>query len=242
MNARHTGTKPSQPTPVPWDSDESAVYLFGRVVVKISQREGVWRLTPHGQALGDGMTKCRHILLGKTAIEIGVGTGAHAIAALKLGVRTLDVTDIEPAALQSATENAARNGVAFRSAWHRDWMTFDVEEPYDVVLCNPPFCKAGIANRRHFISQLIQRSPGFLRSGGHLLFVQSSMADFALTERELAAAGFYFTTVHETRGLFRDYYFDEPGFIEESRQVEHGFEEVEGVLIETLRVYLCTKP
>lgn len=220
----------------------SSVYLFGPVVVRISQREGVWKLTPHGQALGDGMAKCRHVLMGKTGIEIGAGTGVHAIAALKLGVRTFDITDIDPAALESAAENAARNGVRYRHRWQRDWMGFDIDQPYDVVLCNPPFCKAGTANRRRFISQLIHRSPRFLKPGGHLLFVQSSMADFALTERELHDAGLYFTPVHEARGLFRDYYFDEPGFIEESRQVEQGFEEVEGVFVETLRVYLCTKP
>lgn len=43
-----------------------------------------------------------------------------------------------------------------------------------------------------------------------------------------------------TRGLFRDYYFTEPGFIEESRQVENGFEIINGEYIETLQVYLAT--
>lgn len=221
---------------------QPATYLFGPTVVRIAQREGVWKLTPHGQTFGDGMAKCQHALVGKTAIEIGVGTGVHAIAALKLGVRTLDVTDIEPAALESAAENAARNGVTYRNSWHRDWMNFNVNEPYDLVLFNPPFCQAGTADRRFFIKQLIQRTPSFLRHGGHLLFVQSSMADFAATEQELRAAGFYFSRVHEARGLFRDYYYQEPGFIDESRQVAGGFEEINGAHVETLRVYLCTQP
>lgn len=127
-----------------------AVYLFGPAVVKISQREGVWKLTPHGQARGKGMAECRHIEL--------------------------------------AAENAARNGVAYRNCWHRDWLNFDAEQPYDVMLCNPPFCKAGTADRRSFIRQLIQHGPRFLRPGGHLLFVQSSMANFALTERKARPA------------------------------------------------------
>ena len=121
-------------------------------------------------------------------------------------------------------------------------MNFEVDQPYDLLLCNPPFCKAGTPDRRYFIRQLIQRSGDFLKPGGHLLFVQSSMANFPLTHAELQAAGLYFTAVHETRGLFRDYYFDEPGFVEQSRQVEQGFEEIDGAFIETLRVYLCTKP
>ncbi|WP_166820050.1 methyltransferase [Thalassoroseus pseudoceratinae] len=217
-------------------------YLFGPVVVKIQQAERVWKLTPHGQTLGEGMAKARHALVGKTAIEIGVGTGVHAIAALKLGVREIDVTDIEAAALESAALNATRNGVAYRKSWVQDWMRFEPEEPYNLVLCNPPFCKAGKPDRRFFIQSLIQEAPRFLRRGGHLLFVQSSMANFALTEQELSDAGFYFTPVHETRKRFRDYYFQEPGFLEESRRVKDGFEEIEGTYVETLRVYLCTKP
>ncbi|WP_164101400.1 hypothetical protein [Candidatus Laterigemmans baculatus] len=47
--------------------------------------------------------------------------------------------------------------------------------------------------------------------------------------------------MHEHRGLFRDYYFDERGFLEEGRRVEGGFEEIEGAYVETLRVYLATK-
>jgi predicted RNA methylase len=215
-------------------------YLFGPVVVHIRQREGVWRLTPHGQTLGEGMARARHCLMDKTALEIGVGTGVHAIAALKLGVRAIDVTDIDPAALDSAADNAERNGVAYRRAWVQDWMNFEPPAPYDLVLCNPPFCKAGTPDRRFFIQELIRHSPRFLRPGGHLLFVQSSMANFARTERELEQAGFYFTPVHEMRSLFRDYYFEEPGFLEESRRVENGFEEIDGACVETLRVYLGT--
>ena len=223
------------------DSQGATAYLFGPVAVKILQRDGVWKLTPHGHALGEGMAKARHALVGKTAIEIGVGTGVHAIAALKLGVREIDVTDIEPAALESAAENANRNGVSYRGAWLQDWMEFSPPEPYGLVLCNPPFCKAGTSDRRYFIKQLIGTSPGCLLPGGHLLFVQSSMADFAQTEQELSAAGFYFTSIHESRGLFRDYYFDEPGFVEGSSRVPGGFEVIDGAFVETLRVYLCTR-
>lgn len=242
MNASRVETTERQQPGKENESGAVDTYLFGPVVVRIRQHEGVWKLTPHGQTLGEGMAKTRHCLIGKQVIEIGVGTGVHAIAALKLGAREIDVTDIDPAALETAAGNARVGGVAYRNAWVRDWMDFEPEEPYDVVLCNPPFCKAGTPDRRSFITRLIQQSPRFLRRGGHLLFVQSSMANFALTEQELGNTGFLFEPAHEVRGLFRDYYFDEPNFIEESRRVEGGFEEIEGACIETLRVYLCTKP
>ena len=217
------------------------IYLFGSAVVRIRQMDGVWKLTPHGRTLGEGMAKARSALIGKTAVEIGVGTGIHAIAALKLGVRAIDVTDICGEALTLAAENARENGVRYRHAWQHDWLNFQAPELYDLLLCNPPFCKAGTSDRRFFIQQLIQQGFDFVRHGGHLLFVQSSMANFALTERELSEAGWHAEAVHEARSLFRDYYFTEPGFLEESRRVPQGFEEIDGVCVETLRVYLATK-
>jgi predicted RNA methylase len=224
-------------------NDSCDVYLFGPVVVAIRQQPAVWKLTPHGHALGEAMAdQARHSLVGRTAIEIGCGSGVHAIEALKLGVRSIDVTEIDRSALELATDNAARNGVAFRHAWIRDWLNFEPESPYDLMLCNPPFCKAGTSDRRFFVQELIQRSPQFLRAGGHLLFVQSSMADFAATELELQRAGFYFTAVHQTRNVFRDYYFDEPDFLEQCRRVDQAYEQIDGVFVETLRAYLCTKP
>ena len=215
-------------------------YFFDTVVVKMRQSDGVWAPTPHGQTFGVGLSKARHAVAGKTIIEIGTGTGIHAIAALKLGARHMDVTDIDDAALQSAQENATLNSVQLRTCSIQDWMNFEPAERYDTVLCNPPFCKAGTPDRRFFIQKMIAQAPKFLRPGGHLMFSQSSMANFALTEAELEAAGFIFEHVHTYRGMFRDYYFTEPNFIEESRAVDGGFEEIDGVYIETIKAYLCT--
>jgi predicted RNA methylase len=218
------------------------VYLFDDVVVRIAQPPSVWQLTPHGQTIGEGMAAARHGLIGKTVLEIGAGTGVHAIAALKLGARTVDVTDIDPLALQSCRDNARRNNVALRNTWRHDWLDFTPPAAYDALICNPPFCKAEPGNRRFFIRELISKSPRFLRTGGHLLFVQSSMADFSRTERELADAGFRFDAVHERRYPFRAYYFDAPDFLAESRRVPSGFEQIDGIYVETLRVYRCTRP
>ena len=49
------------------DTTDLRTYLFGPAVVKIRHRQGVWELTPHGQALGDGMATARHALVGHTA-------------------------------------------------------------------------------------------------------------------------------------------------------------------------------
>ncbi|RMI04879.1 MAG: methyltransferase domain-containing protein [Calditrichaeota bacterium] len=216
------------------------VYFFDPYVVKIQLAEGVWKPTPHGIALAKGMIQVPNIFCGKNVIEIGVGSGLHSILAAKLGARNIDVTDISESVLQIALQNAELNGVQFRHAWIRDWMDFVPSEPYDTILCNPPFCKAGTSDRRWFIKELIRKSPSFLRPGGYLIFCQSSMADFRTTEIELKEQNFMYETVYLQRNLFRDYYFTEPGFIQESQKVEHGFEIIDGEYVETLKVYLGT--
>lgn len=217
-------------------------YFFDPFVIKVEMDgEGnVWKPTPHGLALANGMVKVPHVFCGKSMIEIGAGSGIHAILALKLGARSMDITEINQISLTIAQKNADNNQVLYRHQWLKDWMNFEPPQKYDFVLCNPPFCKSGKSNRRWFIKSLIEESKRFLNPGGYIIFCQSSMANFSKTERELTKNNYIYEVVHRTRGLFRDYYFTEPGFIEESRQVENGFEIINGEYVETLQVYLAT--
>ncbi len=217
-------------------------YFFDPFVIKVEMDStgDVWKPTPHGYALANGMVKVPHVFSGKSMIEIGAGSGIHAILALKLGAKNIDITDINQISLTIAQKNADKNQVQYRHQWIKDWMDFDPLEKYDFVLCNPPFCKAGTPDRRWFITTFIRESKRFLKPGGHIMFCQSSMANFPKTEQELTANNYTHEVVYSTRGLFRDYYFTEPGFIEESRQVENGFEIIDGEYIETLQVYLAT--
>lgn len=48
----------------------------------------------------------------QTVLDVGCGSGILAIAALKLGARHADATDIDPQALQASRDNAERNAIA----------------------------------------------------------------------------------------------------------------------------------
>jgi len=85
-----------------------------------------------------------------------------------------------------------------------DWL--DVEGDYDLVVTNPPFCKSGKRNRRYFIDELILNAHECLRPRGRLVFVQSSMADIAKSQRRLDENGFDHEIVDCCEGPFRDYY------------------------------------
>lgn len=54
----------------------------------------------------------RHIAGGERVLDYGCGSGILAIAAAKLGAGRIGATDIDPAALETAAENALANGVA----------------------------------------------------------------------------------------------------------------------------------
>lgn len=218
-------------------------YFFDPFIIRVEMDStgDVWKPTPHGLALANGMVKVPTVFSGKSMIEIGAGSGIHAILALKLGAKSIDITDINQISLTIAQKNADKNQVQYRHQWIKDWMDFEPPEKYDFVLCNPPFCKSGTSDRRWFISTYIRESKRFLKPGGHIMFCQSSMANFPKTEQELTENNYSYEVVHSKRGLFRDYYFTEPGFIEDSRQVENGFEMIDGEYIETLQVYLASR-
>jgi ribosomal protein L11 methyltransferase len=48
-------------------------------------------------------------------IDVGCGSGVVAIAAAKLGFTVVDAVDVDPAATETAAENALRNGVEVRT-------------------------------------------------------------------------------------------------------------------------------
>ncbi|GEN26840.1 ribosomal protein L11 methyltransferase [Halovibrio variabilis] len=51
-------------------------------------------------------------LAQQSVLDVGCGSGILAIAALKLGARHADATDIDPQALQASRDNAERNAIA----------------------------------------------------------------------------------------------------------------------------------
>ncbi|MCM2293550.1 peptide chain release factor N(5)-glutamine methyltransferase [Allorhizobium sp. BGMRC 0089] len=78
-------------------------------------------------------------------LDLGTGTGAIALALLNecAEARAL-ATDISEGALQTARENARRNGLSDRFATcHSDW--FDaIEGRFDMIVSNPPYIERGM--------------------------------------------------------------------------------------------------
>jgi ribosomal protein L11 methyltransferase len=108
--------------------------------------EVVIELDP-GMAFGTGLhpsTQLSMIALedalrpGDRVLDVGIGSGILATAAALLGASAVDGVDVEPVAVRSARENAARNGVA--SIIQVEHGTVGEGQPfqgeYDVVVAN----------------------------------------------------------------------------------------------------------
>ncbi len=120
----------------PWQVYEPGA---GEVVVELDPGMAFGTGTHPSTRLGmSGMEDELATRPGATVFDVGTGSGVLAIAALLLGAGRVDAVDIEPVAVRSTRENAARNGVADRLRVEVGSAGSDGPFPsaYDVVVAN----------------------------------------------------------------------------------------------------------
>ena len=102
---------------------------------------------------------------GARLLDLGTGTGAIAITLLAERPEATGLaTDLSPAALAVARENAARLGVADRLALVEGSWFAPVAGAFDIILSNPPYIPAGdIAGLSPDVRNF---DPGLALSGG----------------------------------------------------------------------------
>ncbi len=78
---------------------------------------------------------------GARILDIGTGTGLVAlIMAQRFGESTVDAIDIDTDACEQARQNVAESPFADRiRVWQSDLQHFSASQPYDAIVCNPPF-------------------------------------------------------------------------------------------------------
>ncbi len=142
---------------------------------------------------------------GELVLELGAGCGLLSILAAKSGAKVV-ATDINPAALECARENAADNGVSGSIDFRLGDLFEPVdEERFDVIVFNPPYLpvetgetvdepltrawEAGI-DGREVIDRFLSELEGHLKANGRAFFIQSSLSDISKTIRALEAKDF----------------------------------------------------
>ena len=124
------------------------VQRFGRLVLRPSWEDfapapdDVVLTFDPGQAFGTGTHETTRLILrhlartdmqGRTVLDVGTGSGVLAIGARLLGAASAWGVDIDPIAVHTAAENAARNGVEAR---FDETPIDDLDGTYDEVFAN----------------------------------------------------------------------------------------------------------
>lgn len=166
---------------------------------------GVFSPTPMSDLLGQAVLD--HVDATDRVLDLGTGCGVNAILA---ATRSADVTgvDVNPAAVEAAIDNAARNGVAERTTFLVGDLFEPVDGRFDLVVIDPPFrwfaprdiaeramTDAGYSTLTRFFAELPERLTG---PGKALVFFGTS-GDLDYLLRLSDEAGLTRTTVAQRR-------------------------------------------
>jgi len=122
-------------------------------------------------------------LPGRTAFDVGTGTGVLAFLAARRGARVV-ATDLEPRAVECARDNAGRLGLSGLVEVRQGDLFPDGRA--DLVLCNPPWIPAepsGPLDRAvydpgsRFLRAFLAELPLHLAPGGEALLALSDLAE-----------------------------------------------------------------
>ncbi|ASI98351.1 HemK2/MTQ2 family protein methyltransferase [Thermococcus celer] len=150
---------------------------------------------------------------GDVALDVGTGTGVIALLMARKARFVLGV-DVNPMAVELAKENARINGlenVEFRVSD----LFENVSGKFDVVTFNAPYLPGepeepidlalvGGKNGREVLDRFIREVPAYIKPGGVVQIVQSSITGVEETLRLLEEAGFNGRVIATRHFFFED--------------------------------------
>src|SRR5690606_13436569 len=125
---------------------------------------------------------------GAEVLDVGVGSGVLAIAAVKLGAARVDGVDVDAIAIEVAEENCRENGVDEQVRLTKGTLEEDHGRQYDVVVAN-------ISRQAN-----VALAPAFakaVRPGGSLILSGVLQTDVPIVTSAMQAAGFVETGMEQ---------------------------------------------
>lgn len=151
-------------------------------------------------------------------LEIGTGTGIIAIKA-SMNSRMVVATDINPYAIECATENIIANK-SFNIEIRKGNLFEPVKgEKFDLILFNTPYLPTddkekindelnaawdGGVDGRMLIDRFIEGLPHYFNQGGIVQMVQSSLSDVNMTLKKLENLGFKVSVTARKKVFFEE--------------------------------------
>lgn len=150
-------------------------------------------------------------------LEIGCGSGIVSLACAKVGCSVLGV-DINPDAVKCASGNATRNKIKSVRFIKSNLFSNVPKKKFDAILFNPPYLPTSKSEKladnklnnafdggktgRKVLDNFLDEFDDFLKSGGVLLLVQSSLNNQKKTEQRLKKLGYSIEIVAEEKFFF----------------------------------------
>jgi release factor glutamine methyltransferase len=151
---------------------------------------------------------------GDLVLDLGTGSGLIAILAAKKAKRVVAV-DVNPFAVRYTRRNATLNNVGHKVEVREGDLFEPIEanETFDLILFNAPYLPseeweerdlvgkawAGGKTGRNVIDRFISEAPEFLKQGGRILLVQSTLSNVEQSLRMFAGTGFAARVVAEKK-------------------------------------------
>jgi release factor glutamine methyltransferase len=139
---------------------------------------------------------------GRSAVEIGTGSGILALSAARAGAKTVLALDINPAAVRTAAANAKANGLDSQvTAMVSDlFSSVPADDIFDIIIASPPSFAGeplSMADRAWHagpgyrdIAPLFQQARQRISADGSMYLLLSSDSDLPLFGRLIEQAGF----------------------------------------------------
>lgn len=185
--------------------------LFNNCTLYVSQR--VY------EPAEDTFLLAENLLVSENDVVLDVGTGCGILGVLAAKkARKVVATDINPYAVSCAQTNARENGVLAKMDIRLGSLFEPVKtgEKFDLIVFNAPYLPtsasekkswigkawAGGQSGREVIEPFLSESPKYLKKGGRILLVQSSLSDIDKTIRRFKENGLDATIISEKRFPF----------------------------------------
>jgi release factor glutamine methyltransferase len=153
-----------------------------------------------------------HVTTGARVLDMGTGSGILGIIAAKQASHVMAV-DVNPHAIRCAKQNAQRNGANGKMAFLQgDLFTALADTAkFDLILFNSPYLPsergedefwlgrawAGGITGRQVIDRFLSQAHAYLKLGGRILLLQSTLSNVDETQSRFAALQMCATIVAE---------------------------------------------
>ncbi|MFQ6080160.1 MAG: HemK2/MTQ2 family protein methyltransferase [Candidatus Bathyarchaeia archaeon] len=167
----------------------------------------------------DTFLLAENLVVGEHDVVLDMGTGCGILGVLAAKrARKVVAVDVNPHAVRCAEMNARLNGVTEKVDIRRGDLFEPVKkgEKFDVIIFNAPYLPseegeqktwigrawAGGTTGRQLIDRFVSRAPSYLREGGRVLLVQSTLSNVGETIQRLEGGGLHASILAEKKVAF----------------------------------------